>query len=84
MPEHAARVRESRLCPRLGKWTIPLTTKGNAQGPHRFARGQAFFKHLNETYPSRHKLLVVPDCYHNADCMFRSQVARGAVFAPGN
>ena len=63
---------------------MDTSCSANAQGPHRFARGQAFFKHLNETYPSRHRLLVVPDCYHNADCMFRSQVARDAVFAPGN
>ena len=54
-----------------------------AQGPHRFARGQAFFKRLNETYPSKHKLLVVPGCFHNADCMYRSEIGRGAVFTPG-
>lgn len=53
-----------------------------AQGPHRYARGQAFFKRLNETYPSKHKLLVVPGCYHNADCMYRSEIGRGAVFTP--
>jgi len=51
-----------------------------AQGPHRFARGQAFFKRLNETYPSQHKLLVVPACHHNADCMYRSEFARRVVF----
>ncbi len=53
-----------------------------AQGPHRFARGQAFFKRLNETFPSKHKLLVVPGCPHNADCMYRSEIARGVIFTP--
>lgn len=53
-----------------------------AQGPHRFARGEAFFKRLNQTYPSRHKLLVVPGCFHNADCMYRSETARKVVFTP--
>lgn len=53
-----------------------------AQGPHRFARGQAFFKRLNETYPSKHKLLVVPGCFHNAGCMYLSEIGRGAIFTP--
>ena len=54
-----------------------------AQGPHRMARGQAFFKRLNETYPSKHNLLVVPGCVHNADCMYRSEIGRNTVFKPG-
>ncbi len=51
-----------------------------AQGPHRFARGQSFFRRLNETYPSKHKLIVVPGCPHSAECMYRSEEAIQVVF----
>ncbi len=53
-----------------------------AQGPFRLERGQLFFRHLTETTPAKHKLVEVPKCDHNAECMFRSESGRNVVFNP--
>lgn len=51
-----------------------------AQGPNRLARGLAYFERLTATYQAPHKLVKVPGCDHNADCMYRSETARAVVF----
>jgi hypothetical protein len=51
-----------------------------AQGPTRFARGQAFAKYVNETLGAKHVVTVVPLCGHNARCVFTSNVALPLLF----
>ena len=51
-----------------------------AQGPTRLARGQAYFKYINQKYGAHHKLAVVPLCGHNARCMFTSETALPIIF----
>jgi hypothetical protein len=50
------------------------------QGPTRLARGQAYFKYVNQKYGAQHQLTVVPLCGHNARCMFTAQVALPILF----
>lgn len=51
-----------------------------AQGPTRFARGQAFSKYANEKFGAKHVLTVVPLCGHNARCMFTAEIALPVIF----
>jgi pimeloyl-ACP methyl ester carboxylesterase len=51
-----------------------------AQGPTRLARGQAFFKYVNQKFAARHALTVVPLCGHNARCMFTAEIALPLLF----
>jgi pimeloyl-ACP methyl ester carboxylesterase len=60
--------------------SMDKTCYAMAQGPFRLQRGQAFFKHLTETTRAKHKLVEVPNCDHNAECMYRSPNGRKAVF----
>jgi hypothetical protein len=53
-----------------------------AQGPTRLARGQAFFRYMNQKFGARHTLTVVPLCGHNARCMFTAEPALPILF-PG-
>ena len=53
-----------------------------AQGPFRLQRGQAFFEHLNKTTQAKHKLVEVPKCDHNAECVYRSPEGRKVIFNP--
>jgi pimeloyl-ACP methyl ester carboxylesterase len=51
-----------------------------AQGPTRFARGQAFGKYVNQKFGAHHTVTVVPLCGHNARCMFTSEPALPLLF----
>jgi len=57
------------------------TCPAMAQGPNRFERGVAFFERLQKTLQASHQMLKVPGCAHSGECMYRSAVARRAVFA---
>ena len=41
-----------------------------AQGPTRRARGEAFYKYVNEVLGAKHQAMIVSECGHNARCMF--------------
>ena len=51
-----------------------------AQGPTRLARGEAFGKFVNEKLGAHHVVKVVPECGHNARCMFTSEEALPLLF----
>jgi pimeloyl-ACP methyl ester carboxylesterase len=51
-----------------------------AQGPTRLARGEAFGKFVNEKLGAHHVVKVVPECGHNALCMFTSEDALPLLF----
>jgi pimeloyl-ACP methyl ester carboxylesterase len=51
-----------------------------AQGPTRQARGQAFGKYVNEKLGAHHEVVIVPECGHNARCMFTAEVALPLIF----
>jgi hypothetical protein len=51
-----------------------------AQGPTRLARGQAFFRYVNQKFGARHTLTIVPLCGHNARCMFTAEPALPILF----
>lgn len=53
-----------------------------AQGPTRRARGEAFFKYVNETMGAKHNALIVPECGHNDRCMFTTDIVFPVIF-PG-
>jgi hypothetical protein len=51
-----------------------------AQGPTRLARGQAFGKYVNQQTGAKHEIVVVPECGHNARCMFTAEIALPVLF----
>ena len=51
-----------------------------AQGPTRQARGQAFGKYVNEKLGAHHRVVIVPECGHNARCMFTAEDALPLIF----
>jgi pimeloyl-ACP methyl ester carboxylesterase len=51
-----------------------------AQGPTRLARGEAFGKFVNEKLGAHHVIKIVPECGHNARCMFTSEDALPLLF----
>ena len=51
-----------------------------AQGPTRRARGEAFFKYVNETMGAKHKAIVVSQCGHNARCIYTTDVVLPVIF----
>ena len=51
-----------------------------AQGPTRRARGEAFFKYVNETMGAKHNAIIVPECGHNDRCIFTTDVVFPAIF----
>lgn len=53
---------------------------GMAQGPTRRARGEAFFKYVNETLGAKHHAIIVPECGHNDRCIFTSAVVLPVIF----
>jgi pimeloyl-ACP methyl ester carboxylesterase len=61
--------------------SLDKSCQAMAQGPNRLERGLAYSKRLVETYSAAHQLVRVPGCDHSADCMYRSEVGRNAVFA---
>ncbi len=51
-----------------------------AQGPTRLARGEAFGKFVNEKLGAHHEVRIVPECGHNARCMFTAEDALPLLF----
>jgi pimeloyl-ACP methyl ester carboxylesterase len=51
-----------------------------AQGPTRLARGEAFGKFVNEKLGGHHVIKVIPECGHNARCMFTAEDALPLLF----
>jgi pimeloyl-ACP methyl ester carboxylesterase len=51
-----------------------------AQGPTRRARGEAFFKYVNETMGAKHAAIIVPECGHNDRCIFTTDVVLPVIF----
>jgi pimeloyl-ACP methyl ester carboxylesterase len=51
-----------------------------AQGPTRRARGEAFFKYVNETLGAKHKAIIVPECGHNDRCIYTTDVVFPVIF----
>jgi pimeloyl-ACP methyl ester carboxylesterase len=51
-----------------------------AQGPTRRARGEAFFKYVNETLGAKHNAIIVPECDHNDRCIFTTDVVFPVIF----
>lgn len=51
-----------------------------AQGPTRRARGEAFFRYLNETMGAKHTAIIVPECGHNDRCIYTTDVVLPVIF----
>ncbi len=51
-----------------------------AQGPTRRARGEAFFKYVNETLGAKHQAIIVPECGHNDRCIFTTDIVFPVLF----
>ena len=51
-----------------------------AQGPTRLARGRAFAAYVNERLGARHVVKVVPDCGHDALCVFTADSGLSVLF----
>ena len=51
-----------------------------AQGPTRRARGEAFFKYVNETMGAKHKAIIVSECGHNDRCVYTTNVVLPVIF----
>lgn len=51
-----------------------------AQGPTRRARGEAFFKYVNETLGAKHRAIIVPECGHNDRCIYTTDVVFPVIF----
>lgn len=51
-----------------------------AQGPTRNARGQAFAKYVNDELGGEHVVVIVPECGHNARCMYTAEIALPLMF----
>ena len=51
-----------------------------AQGPTRRARGEAFFKYVNETLGAKHQAIIVPECGHNDRCIFTTDLVFPVIF----
>jgi pimeloyl-ACP methyl ester carboxylesterase len=51
-----------------------------AQGPTRLARGLAFSKFVNQKLGAHQEAIVIPECGHNARCMFTDEKALPIVF----
>jgi len=51
-----------------------------AQGPTRRARGEAFFKYVNETMGAKHNAIIVSECGHNDRCIFTTNAVFPTIF----
>lgn len=65
--------------------TLPLggfdsSCSAMAQGPTRRARGEAFLKLVNETLSAKHQALIVPECGHNARCVYTTDAVLPIIF----
>jgi hypothetical protein len=59
---------------------LDTTCAAMAQGPFRFARGQAFARYLSEKYGATHALVIVPGCGHDPRCMYTAPAALSVLF----
>lgn len=65
--------------------TLPLggfdsSCPAMAQGPTRRARGEAFVKFVNEALGANHMAVIVPECGHNARCVYTTDVVFPVIF----
>ncbi|MDB5689016.1 MAG: hypothetical protein JWL91_892 [Sphingomonas bacterium] len=65
--------------------TLPLggfdeSPSAMAQGATRRARGEAFVKYVNDRLGGRAKAMIVPECGHNARCIFTTDDVMPLVF----
>ena len=51
-----------------------------AQGPTRRARGEAFFKYVNEVMGAKHKAIIVSECGHNDRCVYTTNAVFSTIF----
>jgi len=51
-----------------------------AQGPTRRARGEAFFKYVNDVLGAKHNAIIVPECGHNDRCIFTTDIVFPVIF----
>jgi len=51
-----------------------------AQGPTRRARGEAFYKYVNEKMGAKHHAIIVSECGHNDRCIFTTDVVLPVIF----
>lgn len=51
-----------------------------AQGPTRRARGEAFFKYVNDSLGAKHKTIIVPECGHNDRCIYTTDIVFPVIF----
>jgi pimeloyl-ACP methyl ester carboxylesterase len=51
-----------------------------AQGPTRRARGEAFFKYVNETLGAKHNAIIVSECGHNDRCIYTTKDVLPVIF----
>jgi pimeloyl-ACP methyl ester carboxylesterase len=51
-----------------------------AQGPTRRARGEAFFKYVNDSLGAKHNAIIVPECGHNDRCIFTTDIVFPVIF----
>ena len=54
------------------------------QGATRRARGEAFFAYVQQRWHAQHKLQIVPDCGHNARCVFTADEVLPILFPPAD
>ena len=52
------------------------------QGPTRRARGEAFVAYLQQRWRAHHSIRIVPDCGHNARCIFTADEVLPILFPP--
>jgi hypothetical protein len=65
---------------------LDVSCGGEAQGPTRFARGQAYYAYLHSRHPSgwNQRMWFVPGVAHSARQMFTSKCGVGALFDVGS
>ena len=51
-----------------------------AQGPTRRARGEAFFKYVNDVLGAKHKAIIVSECGHNDRCVYTTNAVFPVIF----
>jgi hypothetical protein len=51
-----------------------------AQGPTRRARGEAFFKYVNDVLGAKHHAIIVSECGHNDRCVYTTNVVFPVIF----
>jgi pimeloyl-ACP methyl ester carboxylesterase len=51
-----------------------------AQGPTRRARGEAFFKYVNDVLGAKHQAIIVPECGHNDRCIYTTDIVFPVIF----